>query len=107
MGGNMQMPDQPDWAAMKEDDRAYRAEAEARQMELMNEMEDKRVAREQAEISRQERVRENEANALQALEADISEQSEAVQNMEDELDKDITIDFFNSLQQGQAGKRPE
>lgn len=107
MGGSMQLPEQPDWEAMKADDRAYREQAEARQLELMNEMEDKRAAREQAEIARQERVRENEANALADLENNITEQSEAVQKMEDEMDNDITIDFFNSLQQGQAGKRPE
>ena len=69
MGGSFEMPDQPDWAAMKEEDRAYRAESEERQMKLMAEMEDKRVQREQAEINRQERVREREADALAALEA--------------------------------------
>lgn len=107
MGGSSFTMPETDWAAMKEDDRRYRQESEERQLAMMNEMEDKRIAREQAELSRQERVRENEASALADLEANITEQSEAVQKFEDEKDTDVTIDFFNSLQMGQAGKRPE
>tara|TARA_R110001606_G_scaffold279805_3_gene428364 strand:+ start:1863 stop:2192 length:330 start_codon:yes stop_codon:yes gene_type:complete len=106
--GNLRIPEGPDYEANLANDRKYRAESEERQMVMMNEMEDKRVMREQAEINRQERVRENEGNALQALETSISENSEAVIQAEEEMDNDITIDFYNSLAGGQGqGKRPE
>ena len=106
--GNISIPEGPDYAAMNAADREYREASEERQMTMMNEMEDKRVAREQAEIARQERVRENEGAALQQLESNITANSEAVMNAEEEEDNDITIDFYNSLAQGQGqGKRPE
>lgn len=106
--GSIQLPEQPDYAAMQEADRRYRAESEERQMAMMKDMEDRRVQREQAEMQRQERVREQEENALQDLERGITEQSEAVMKAEEELDKDITIDFYKSLAQGQGqGKRPD
>jgi len=106
--GSITLPEPPDYAAMQEADRLYRAESEERQLALMNDMEDKRIAREQAEINRQERVRENEENALERMENDISSQSEAVQKSLEEDDNDIVMDFFNSLAEGQGqGKRPD
>ena len=105
---DIQLPEQPDYAAMQEADRRYRQESEERQMAMMNEMEEKRLEREAAEVRRQERVRENEQSALQQLESSITEQSEAMQKLEKEKDKDIVMDFYNSLAAGQGqGKRPD
>ena len=106
--GNVQVPEGPDLEAMAQADREYRAASEERQMAMMNEMEDKRAEREQAEINRQDRVRENEENALETLENSISENSEAVTKFQKDQDKDVVLDFYNSLASGQGqGKRPE
>ena len=70
-------------------------------------MEDKRVQREASEIRRQDRVRENELSALETLDNSITENTESVTKFEDDKDKDVVIDFYDSLSQGQGqGVRP-
>ncbi len=106
--GSVAIPEGPDYEAMAQADREYRQQSEERQLAMMNDMEDKRVEREQAEINRQDRVRQNEEDALENLENTISENSEAVTKFQKEQDKDVVLDFYNSLASGQGqGKRPE
>lgn len=92
------------------EERAYMAQQEERQMQLMNEMEEKRVQREQAEIQKQERMRTAEEEALGRLEEGITEEVTGLKTAEEEEDKDIVMDFYGSLAQGADAKkkgRPE
>ena len=90
------------------EERAFMAQQEERQMQLMNEMEQKRVEREQAEMQKQERLRSQEEEALGKLEAGITEEVTGLKADEEEMDKDIVMDFYGSLAKGQDKKgRPE
>ncbi len=78
--------------------------AYARQKEMQADSEE----RASAAASREARIEDAEAEALERMEREVSDNIEAVQEQEDESDNDITMDFYNSLAQGQgAAKRPE
>lgn len=91
------------------EERAFMAQQEERQMQLMNEMEDKRIEREKAEMQKQERLRASEEEALAQLEEGISEEVTGLKTAEEEMDKDIVMDFYGSLAKGPKGTkgRPE
>lgn len=98
--------DEEAYRRLQSEERAFMAEQEDRQLQLMNEMEESRIAREQADINRQARVRENEENALEQMESALSDNVAAITDDQDDEDNDIVMDFYGSL--GQAGsERPE
>lgn len=91
------------------EERAFMAQQEERQMQLMGEMEEKRIQREQAEMQKQERLRTAEEEALGRLEEGITEEVTGLKAEEEEEDKDIVMDFYGSLAKGPKGTkgRPE
>lgn len=100
--------DEAAYRRLQMEERKFMAEAEERQMQLMSKMEDERVQRQQAEVNRQEKLRQNEMDALERMEDKLSDNVESVRTSMDDEDKDLTIDFYNSLAKGSgAGSRPE
>lgn len=91
------------------EERAFMAQQEERQMQLMNEMEEKRLEREQAEMQKQERLRTAEEEALGRLEEGITEEVTGLKTSEEDEDKDIVMDFYGSLAKGSDSTkgRPE